>query len=110
MNTLRKLLCMLAPLLASALAQAHIASNGFLSLKVDRAEISGALELAIRDGELAVGLDHDGDGKVTWGELRASQTALQIYVMNHLHLASSNGPCQMGFGPVQVNDRVDGRY
>jgi hypothetical protein len=110
MNTLRKLLWVLPLALAGPLAQAHIASNGFLSLRVDRAQVSGALELAIRDGELAVGLDRDGDGKVTWGELRASQTALQIYVMSHLHLAAADGPCPMGFGPVQVNDRVDGRY
>jgi hypothetical protein len=110
MNTLRKLPWMLSLVLAATLAQAHIASNGFLTLQIDHAQVTGALELAIRDGELAVGLDHDGDGKVTWGELRASQAPLQIYVMNHVHLAAGNGPCRMGFGPVQVNDRVDGRY
>jgi hypothetical protein len=96
--------------LAAPPAQAHMASNGFLSLQIDQARVSGALELAIRDGELAVGLDRDGDGKVTWGELRASQTALQIYVQGHLHLAGADGQCRMGFGPVQVNERVDGRY
>ncbi len=114
MNALRKLLWMLplqlALALAAPVAQAHIASNGFLGLQVDRGQVSGALELAIRDGELAVGLDRDGDGKVTWGELRASQTALQVYVLGHLHLAGADGQCRMGFGPVQVNDRVDGRY
>lgn len=110
MNALSKLLRVLPLVLAGPLAQAHTASNGFLSLQVDGAQVSGALELAIRDGELAVGLDQDGDGKVTWGELRASQTSLQIYVLGHLHLAGADGPCRMGFGPVQVNDRVDGRY
>ncbi len=97
-------------LLAAPLAQAHIASNGFLSLKVEHAQVSGALELTIRDGELAVGLDHDGDGKVTWGELKSSQRALQFYVLAHLHLAGADGPCLMDFNPVEVNDRVDGSY
>jgi hypothetical protein len=110
MNMLHKLSWMPTLVLAAGLAQAHIASNGFLTLQIDHAQVTGALELAIRDGELAVGLDQDGDGKVTWGELRASQTALQVYVMNHFHLAATNGPCRMGFGPVQVNDRIDGRY
>jgi hypothetical protein len=110
MITLRKLWWMPVLLLAAPLAQAHIASNGFLSLQVERSQVSGALELAIRDGELAVGLDHDGDGKVTWGELRASQTALQTYVLGHLRLAGADGSCTMGFGPVQVNERVDGSY
>jgi hypothetical protein len=109
-NTLRKLLWMPPLVLAATLTQAHTASNGFLSLQIDRAQISGALELAIRDGELAVGLDQDGDGRVTWAELRASQTALQIYVLGHLRLTGADGPCRMGFGPVQVNERVDGRY
>src|SRR5882724_273811 len=106
MNMLRKSLWMTALLLASPLAQAHIASNGFLGLQVDGAQVSGALELAIRDGELAVGLDQNGDGKVTWGELRASQTALQTYVQGHLRLAGADGQCRMGFGPIQVNERV----
>ena len=96
--------------LAAPAAQAHIASNGFLSLRVEHAQVSGVLELAIRDGELAVGLDHDGDGKVTWGELKSSQGALQVYVLQHLHLAAAAGPCRMGFDSVQVNDRVDGSY
>jgi hypothetical protein len=112
MNALRKpwrWLGLMAAL-AGTLAQAHIASNGFLNLHVDRSQVTGALELAIRDGELAVGLDRDGDGKVTWGELRSSQQALQMYVQGHLHLAGAAGPCRMEFSPVQVNDRVDGSY
>jgi HupE / UreJ protein len=96
--------------LAGPLAHAHIASNGFLNLNVERSQVTGALELAIRDGELAVGLDRDGDGKVTWGELRSSQEALQTYAQGHIHLAGADGPCKMKFGPVQVNDRVDGSY
>jgi hypothetical protein len=105
-------LCVLAApfVLAAACAQAHIASNGFLNLKVEAGQVSGAVELAIRDGELAVGLDHDGDGKVTWGELRSSQAALQNYVAGHLRLHGADGLCRMGFGSVQVNERVDGSY
>jgi len=105
-----KWLATLALLLAGPLAQAHIASNGFLSLKVEGARVSGALELAIRDGELAVGLDRDRDGKVSWGELRASQSALQAYVMGHIVLAGRDGACKLSFAPVQVNQRVDGNY
>src|ERR1039458_5456172 len=110
MSALKKCLGMLALLVAGPLAQAHIASNGFLSLQVERAEVSGSLELAIRDGELAVGLDRDRDGKVSWGELRASGAPLQGYVLGHLNLAGAEGACKLKFGPVQVNERVDGNY
>ena len=109
MNAPRLALALL--LLASApLAQAHIASNGFLNLSVERGQVSGSLELAIRDGELAVGLDRDRDGKVTWGELRTSQAALERYVRGHLLLSGASGLCRMQIGAVEVNDRVDGVY
>ncbi len=110
MKMLRKFTIMLFLLLAGPLAQAHIASNGFLTLKVDGSQVSGSIELAIRDGELAVGLDHDGNGKVTWGELRSSQAAMQTYVLGHLRLAGEDSFCPLSFGPVEVNDRVDGSY
>ena len=110
MKMLRNLVLLFALLLAGPLAQAHIASNGFLTLRIDGSTVSGTIELAIRDGELAVGLDRDGNGKVTWGELRSSQEALQNYVRGHLRLSDADGPCPMQFASVEVNDRVDGSY
>jgi hypothetical protein len=110
MNTPQRAACLLALLTAACSAHAHIASNGFLNIKVDDAHVSGSMELAIRDAELAVGLDHDGNGKVTWGELKSSQMALQNYVLGHLHLAGNGGPCPLAFGSVEVNERVDGSY
>jgi hypothetical protein len=110
MNKLRNLL-LLTLLFAGPVAQAHIASNGFLTLNVQGPRISGSIELAIRDGELAVGLDHDGNGQVTWGEVKSSEAALQNYVRGHLRLAAGeSSQCQISFGPVEVNDRVDGNY
>jgi hypothetical protein len=91
-------------------AQAHVASNGFLRLDVQGSEASGALELAVRDGELAVGLDRNGDGRVTWGELRAQQAALAGYVRTHLMLSAGDRPCELTTGELEVNERVDGNY
>jgi hypothetical protein len=110
MNMRRHFALALALLLTAPWAQAHIASNGFLTLEVNGSTVSGAIELAIRDGELAVGLDRDGNGKVTWGELKSKQEALQNYAQGHLRLTSADGPCRLGFAPVEVNDRVDGSY
>ena len=110
MNPLRTLALLLVLLLAGPPARAHIASNGFLTLNVDGPKVSGAVELAIRDGELAVGLDRDGNGKVTWAELKSSQAALQNYVRGHLRLTAADAPCPLKFAAVEVNDRVDGSY
>jgi hypothetical protein len=90
--------------------QAHIASNGFVVAQVQGQDITGSLELAVRDVELAVGVDADHDGKVTWGELRAGQPQLLQYVGQHLSFLTPDGACTLQLGALRVNDRVDGSY
>ena len=109
---MRKVTAILALLLlgAAATAQAHVASNSFLTLRADGPRLDGALELAVRDAEIAVGLDSNHDGKVTWGEVRASQGALVLYLREHLQLSGPAGGCALQFGTVKVNARVDGNY
>ena len=91
-------------------AQAHVASNSFLSVRVEGARLEGALELAVRDAEIAVGVDSNHDGTITWGEVRAAQAALQQYLRGHLQLAGTEGRCALRFGALQINERVDGNY
>lgn len=95
---------------AAVSVQAHVASNSFLSMRVEDARVDGALELAVRDAEIAVGLDSNHDGKVTWGEVRAAQGALVLYLSQHLELSGPDGRCALQFGAVQINERVDGNY
>ena len=66
--------------LLAARAPAHVASNGFVQIDVHGRELAGSVELAIRDVELAVGVDAKGDGQVTWGELRAGERPLELSV------------------------------
>jgi hypothetical protein len=94
----------------AANVQAHVASNSFLTARLDGARVDGTLELAVRDAEIAVGLDADRDGKVTWGEVRTAQGALAAYLGRHLELAGSDGRCALQFGALQINERVDGNY
>ncbi|MEJ0005279.1 MAG: HupE/UreJ family protein [Steroidobacteraceae bacterium] len=90
--------------------QAHIASNGFLVAHVNDQEIAGSVELAVRDVELAIGVDTNHDGKVTWGELRSNAPQLLQYVGQHLFLAAQENACALNLGALQINDRVDGSY
>lgn len=109
---MRKLSAILASLLLATATNsyAHVASNSFLTLQIEGARLYGALELAVRDAEIAVGLDSNHDGKVTWGEVRAAQGALAGYLHERLQVSTAEGPCVVQFGPVQVNERVDGNY
>jgi HupE / UreJ protein len=97
-------------LAAATHAQAHVASNGFLRIELEGPQVTGSLELAVRDAEIAVGLDSNRDGKVTWGEVRAAQGALTLYLRQHLQLSVSQGSCALNFAAVQINERVDGNY
>ncbi len=95
---------------AAAPARAHVASNGFLTLSVDGARITGSVELAVRDAELAVELDTNHDGRVTWGELRAAAPALAQYLSAHLALTGDSRPCALGLSGLRVDRRIDGSY
>jgi hypothetical protein len=91
-------------------AHAHIASNGFLTLDGQGSNINGTIELAMRDAELAVGLDSNRDGKITWGEVRSHQRDLELYVRSKLAIATGTATCSEEFAPVEINERVDGNY
>jgi len=99
-----------ALLVAAPLAQAHVASNGFLVVQVSGQEISGSIELAIRDVELAIGVDANGDKRVTWGELRKAEPQLLQYLGQHLTLGAGAANCPINFQRLRVNARVDGNY
>ena len=73
-----KALVILAALL-SGLAHAHKPSDSYLSLQPEGATTRGQWDIALRDLEYAIGLDADGDGAITWGELKAKRGAIEAY-------------------------------
>jgi hypothetical protein len=97
-------------LLLSAGARAHVASNSFVELTMHGHLMAGSVELAVRDVELAVGVDSNRDGRVTWRELRAAAPALRSYLGEHLRVEAAGARCAVEFGELRVNPRVDGNY
>ena len=107
---MKRLVALLLLLMLTGVASAHISSSGFLVIKVQGRSLSGSLEIAVRDAELAVGADANHDGKITWGELHAAEPRLARYVAQHLVLRVQESGCPLTFQPLQVNERVDGNY
>ena len=66
------ILILLALLVAGA-AHAHKPSDSYLALQVEGAAVRGQWDIALRDLEFAIGLDADGNGEITWGELKAKR-------------------------------------
>jgi hypothetical protein len=96
--------------LIAPLAHGHLASSSFLDVEAHGRMIAGSLELSVRDVELAVGVDADGDGRITWGELRSAGPRLAGYLTEHFALAAGGADCPIRFGTLEVNSRVDGNY
>ena len=91
-------------------ALAHKASDGFLELTLDGAGVDGRIDLALRDVEQAIGLDADGDGAITWAELRSRQAEISAYVAARLDLAADGQPCPLRPGALLVDHHSDGAY
>jgi hypothetical protein len=102
-------------LLASALllalpAYAHKASDSYLTLEVHGARIDGQWDIALRDLDMAVGLDADGNGELTWNEVSARRDAIAAYALARLKLASEGAGCPLQVRELLLDEHSDGAY
>lgn len=107
---IRCLALVLLALLIAAPAQAHKASDAYLTLEPTGERIQGQWDIGLRDLEQAIGLDADGDGAITWGELRQRHAAIRAYALERLELAADGAPCPARPLDQLVADHGDGAY
>jgi hypothetical protein len=100
----------LALLAVASPSLAHKASDAYLTLAIDGARASGQWDIALRDVELAIGVDADADGRITWGELRARRSALAAYALSHLRLSAGGELCALRDTELLVDAHTDGAY
>jgi hypothetical protein len=92
-------------------AHAHKPSDSLLALTPDPAGGAGRWDIAIRDLDDALVLDGDGDGAVTWGELRAREADVAAYALGRLALRTPAGACALAAGGALTLARhSDGAY
>jgi hypothetical protein len=96
--------------LAPGGAGAHKPSDAYLSLTVVGASLRGQWDIALRDLEQAIGLDGDGDGRITWGEVRAREAAISAYALGRIRLAADGVPCPGRAEAHLVDEHSDGAY
>lgn len=92
------------------LALAHKGSDAFLSLSFKDNQITGYWDVHLRDLQITVGVDDNGDGNVTWAELYDQQLAAQTYLESRFVLANDGQVCVAAFEDVQVSEHSDGVY
>ena len=89
---------------------AHKPSDSYLVLQAEGPNIAGQWDIALRDLEHAIGLDADGDGAITWGELKAKHTAIAAYALGRLKLRTEGRDCDIKVTDHLVDTHSDGAY
>jgi hypothetical protein len=92
-------------------AWAHKPSDSYLTIEVQASgAIAGRWDIALRDLDFALALDADGNGELTWGEVRARHGDIAAYATQRLALSADDKPCAIEIGPQQVDEHTDGMY
>jgi len=96
--------------LLSAPVLAHKPSDAYLTLERNGDALSGRFDLALRDLDNALTLDANGDGEITWGEVRAKHATIAAYVLEHVAVASGGARCTLAVTDHALDTHTDGTY
>jgi len=111
MRLLALLLGVVAACLAAAgPARAHSASSSYLTIVANDHQARVSWSIALRDLEEAVGLDANGDGDITWGEMQAKADQIDAYALSRLQIVTGGAQCVAGPVGHLVNLLGDGGY
>jgi hypothetical protein len=80
---------------------AHQPGLSYINLTVESNRLSGRVDMSLRDLDLVVNLDADGNGAVTFAELQAKQPAIGGYLLKHLTFSADGQP-----GLVHVHNHL----
>ena len=91
-------------------AHAHKPSDSYLTLAAGPDGISGRWDIALRDLDFAIGLDANGDGDITWVEVRARHADIAAYALARLAVDADGARCELAAGEQLVDRHTDGAY
>ena len=97
-------------MLSWSVAWAHKPSDSYLRIEVKAAAIEGRWDIALRDLDFALALDADGNGELTWGEVRARHAEVAAYAKQRLVVRADDAPCTIDVGTQQIDQHTDGMY
>jgi hypothetical protein len=91
-------------------AQAHKPSDSYLALSLAGDRLSGQWDIALRDLDYAIGLDTDGNGEITWGEVKAKHKEIAAYALARLVIAADGVSCPVTVQEHLIDNHSDGAY
>lgn len=94
----------------SSFAFADKFSDSYLSINVAGSQIDGQWDIALRDLDVAIGLDQNGNGEITWDEVRAKHADIAAYALSRLALTADGRTCQKHVSQQLIDRHTDGAY
>ncbi|NND59810.1 MAG: HupE/UreJ family protein [Gammaproteobacteria bacterium] len=91
-------------------AIAHQASDSYLWLEAEGANVSGRWDVAITDLEMLIGIDADGDGEITWGEVSDRGDAIANTLLSQLTIGVDGRECALSSGSLQIAPHAGSNY
>lgn len=100
-----------ALLCAAGAAPAHQASDAFVHFEIDGGTVVQRIDIALRDIDRDLVLDADGDGRLTWGEVRRRWADIERLADAGVRVVADGQACAAADdGPPSLDDHGDGRH
>jgi hypothetical protein len=114
-RTAASALVAIAAAIALSTASAHSVSDAYLTLDAAGSAngetiVRAQWDIALRDLDFAIGLDANGDGNVTWRELRERQDAVARYAYGFIKASADGRSCVLRPTRQRVAGHADGAY
>jgi HupE / UreJ protein len=91
-------------------AAAHRPSDSYLALSLRGDHLAGQWDIALRDLDYAIGLDADGNGEITWAEVKAKHQEIAAYALARLLISEDGFACPTTASEHLIDDHSDGAY
>ena len=108
---MKRLLLLLIALLLSGAAWAHKPSDSYLTVRAQDESVTIRWDIALRDLDYVLQLDRDGNGELTWGEVKQRSADITRYAIDHLAITGGGAACvPAATAPMQLQHHSDGTY
>jgi len=107
---MRRLLVALLVFVLATPALAHKPSDAYLTVEREGTALRGQWDIALRDLDNALDLDANGDGDITWGEVRARASDIAGYALHRLQISSDGERCALASTSQLIDVHTDGAY
>ena len=94
-------------------AWAHKPSDSYLTLRATAGsgDIAVRWDIALRDLDYVLQLDRNGNGEISWGEVRQRSEDITRLATSRLQLSSADQPCSWATAsPLMLDKHSDGSY